>query len=266
MLQKLSHYIASYKNDSDTNNFIHRRFTEMTETHSFLVNHRNEIEKNKLGFGDRAFHFMWYLILSDLFDSKSCPRLLEIGVFKGQVISLWSLIAKTAGRPCDIECITPLRGNSRPKNELIYFFRNLFDKKFREELSSGNFYGDEDYYKAIEDLFAKFDLSFSDVTLHRGFSTDENILKSLKDAVYDLVYIDGDHRKKIVEKDIRSYSAKIPPGGYLVMDDASYFLPGAENKEYWKGHKSVSEACEIIPGLGFRNILNVGHNRIYQRK
>jgi hypothetical protein len=49
------------------------------------------------------------------------------------------------------------------------------------------------------------------------------------------------------------------------MDDASFNLPGAENNEYWKGHKSVSDACDIIPDLGFKNVLNVGHNRIYQK-
>jgi hypothetical protein len=45
------------------------------------------------------------------------------------------------------------------------------------------------------------------------------------------------------------------------MDDASYFLEGSR---FWKGHREVSRASEIIEGLGFRNILNIGHNRVYQ--
>ena len=36
---------------------------------------------------------MWYLILRDDVLNRPDPRLLEIGVYKGQVISLWALIA-----------------------------------------------------------------------------------------------------------------------------------------------------------------------------
>jgi hypothetical protein len=46
------------------------------------------------------------------------------------------------------------------------------------------------------------------------------------------------------------------------MDDASYFLPG---KTYHKGHKSVSKACSIIPDMGFTNVLNIGHNSVFQK-
>jgi hypothetical protein len=46
------------------------------------------------------------------------------------------------------------------------------------------------------------------------------------------------------------------------MDDAACFLPG---KTFWKGRESVSKACETIPSPGFKNVLNVGHIRLYQR-
>lgn len=46
------------------------------------------------------------------------------------------------------------------------------------------------------------------------------------------------------------------------MDDASYYLEGSV---YWKGHEEVSKACESIENLGFKNILNVGHNRVYEK-
>lgn len=46
------------------------------------------------------------------------------------------------------------------------------------------------------------------------------------------------------------------------MDDSSCNIPGTK---FWKGHQSVSDACFIIEDLGFKNILNVGHNRIFQK-
>jgi hypothetical protein len=49
---------------------------------------------------------------------------------------------------------------------------------------------------------------------------------------------------------------------HRVMDDASCFLPGTG---FWKGLEAVSVAAEDIPALGFENVLNVGHNRVYRR-
>lgn len=47
-----------------------------------------------------------------------------------------------------------------------------------------------------------------------------------------------------------------------MIDDASYDLPG---NGFWKGYESVARACRRLPGLGFKNVLNVGHNRIFER-
>jgi hypothetical protein len=237
----------------------------MTESNDWLLRHRMYIEENKLGFGDRAFHYMWYLLLQYLFQVKTRPQFLEIGVYKGQVISLWSLIAKELKSECDITCITPLSGNIAPKGKILFYLNFLLRKKFRSDTEAGNFYDNENYAVVIKSLFEHFGLSFEKINLHKGLSTDAGILEKFKDVGFDLIYIDGDHAREAVEMDIKNYSSRINAGGFLVMDDASSNLPGAENKEYWKGHKSVSDACEIIPALGFKNVLNVGHNRIYQK-
>jgi hypothetical protein len=266
MNQRLVDYIENYRCDAQSNNFIHSHFTEMTNRVKVLAGHRNYIEENKLGFGDRAFHYMWYLLLRHLIETRQRPRLLEIGVYKGQVISLWTLIGKSLGSEVHIECITPLSGNLASQNKFIEFFRVLFSKKFREDKAAGNFYTDDDYYDIIRSLFEKFQLNIRDVIFHKGLSSDYNVLQELANKEFDLVYIDGDHTRSAVEQDIKNYSTKLSRGGFLVMDDASCYLPGGENKEYWKGHLSVSQACEIIPALGFDNVLNVGHNRIYRKR
>jgi hypothetical protein len=265
MEKQLSGYINEYVCDADTNNQLHRHFTEMTETNPLLIDHRMYVEKHKLGFGDRAFHYMWYLIINHLVTLNSTARLLEIGVYKGQVISLWSLLAKHFNRTCDVMGITPLSGHEAPHNKFVFRLKYLLNKKFREDFNAGNFYDQEDYRKTIQSVFAHFNLDFGSVNLIRGLSSDQSVLSRVATEQFDVIYIDGDHARAAVETDIHNYAPKIVANGFLVMDDASYFLPGGENNSFWKGHKSVSEACEIIPGMGFKNVLNIGHNRVYQK-
>jgi hypothetical protein len=262
---ELEGYIHRYKPTSEINNSIHRHFTKKAESIDFLLNHRIYIERKKLGFGDRAFHFMWYLLLKNLFQNNNSPKLLEIGVYKGQVISLWSLISKELRGNAQISCISPLTGNPVPKRNITFYIQYLLSKEFRLQIASGNFYDNEEYLEIIKSVFQNFALDFSKVEFHKGLSSDELIVSALKDSKFDLVYIDGDHTRKGVEMDIQNYATKIVTNGFLVMDDASCNLPGGENNEYWKGYQSVSDACNMLPSLGFENVLNVGHNRIFQK-
>ena len=60
-------------------------FTERTDGVNFLKTHRDWVEQNYWAFGDRACHYMWYLLLKDDVLTRHSPSLLEIGVYKGQV-------------------------------------------------------------------------------------------------------------------------------------------------------------------------------------
>ena len=63
--------VIGYKNTAQYNESIHKDFEEELLSISWLQNHRFYCEQNNLGFGDRAFHFMWYLLLqSYLFSAK----------------------------------------------------------------------------------------------------------------------------------------------------------------------------------------------------
>lgn len=258
-------FVDGYRCDAHRNNLIYQRFSEMTTSYGFLIDHRKYIELNKLGFGDRAFHYMWYILLQHLGEANSRIKILEIGVYKGQVISLWSLIAKQLNLECSINCVTPLSGNVLPKNRFRFYWQYFTNKRFRHDLASGNFYDKQNYLNVIGDLFRKFHLDFDKVTIYTGLSTDQNVLSTLRESNFDLIYIDGDHTREVVEMDIKHYAPKINVGGFLVMDDAACNIPGGENGEYWKGHQSVSDACETIPQYGFKNVLNVGHNRVFQK-
>ena len=84
-----------YQNNGECNFRILQDFNQATESISWLLTHRTWIENNESGFGYRAFHYFWYLALKKLALSNSGEfKALEIGVYQGQILSLWSLILK----------------------------------------------------------------------------------------------------------------------------------------------------------------------------
>ena len=259
----LEDYLKNYKNTEEINKQIFVEFTELTNSIFYLKEHRDYIETNNLGFGDRAFQYMWFLIINYLKKENDAINVLEIGVFKGQIISLWDLIAKKQNINIKINAITPLNGNPVIKNKIISAALKIVSKKYRDDIKSGNHYDDTDYKSIITKLFERFSLNFNHINLIQGFSNDPLILEKLVNEKYDLIYIDGDHSYEGALNDIISYSNKLNTGGILVIDDASCNIPG---NVYWKGHQSVSDACELIDRDKFNNIINVGHNRVYQKK
>jgi hypothetical protein len=259
---KLDDYTSQYQNTGDKNDEIYLEFIKKTDTIAYLKEHRDYIQANKLGFGDRAFHYMWFLLLNKLSENKETLHMLEIGVYKGQVVSLWELISKNENITANVSAITPLEGKPPTKNKLVKFIRYVLSKEYRMDVRAGNFYENLDYIDIIKKLFAKFNLNFDKVDLNKGFSTDPEIIRKFSTAKVDLLYIDGDHSYEGALSDIINYSERINKGGYLVMDDASFYLPGSV---FWKGYKSVADACEAIDKNTFVNVLNVAHNRVYQR-
>lgn len=263
MSDSLNNYIQAYTNSAEHNDYLFEHFTQKTDDIIFLKNHRDFIEAKSLGFGERAFAYMWYLVTKHIYANNVTPLFLEIGVFKGQIISLWSLIAKELAVDISITGVTPLAGNPAAKLSWIQYIKSKISKKYKHDILSGNHYEDIDYLNVIKDLFIHFDLNFDDVNLLKGYSTDQEIINTLSKQVYSVIYIDGDHTFTGVINDIKNYAPLIKKGGLLIMDDASCNLPGTK---FWKGHQSVSNACQILDNMPFKNILNIGHNRIYQKQ
>jgi len=258
----LEAYVQEYSNTAENNDSIYTHFGEQTLANPLLTAHRNHIEKHELGFGDAAFHHMWLLLLQSAAKKFSTVHCLEIGVFKGQVISLWSLLMREFHLQLELTAITPLKGNPVTASRISRKLRYWFSPKFREEVRNGNFYPSEDYELAIKNLFSAFQLDFDSVHFERGFSNNPDILSSLRDKHFEIIYIDGDHTYDGVMSDFKNFGPKVPFGGWIIVDDASLYNPGTA---FWKGHEAVSRACDCLPELGFTNILNIGHNRIFQR-
>jgi Methyltransferase domain len=254
--------VSRYENSADHNDSLFRQMTEWTEAEPYLRSHRRYVEQNKLGFGDAAFHAMWLRLLDNAHRRFGTVRALEIGVFKGQVISLWALIGKQSNIDIQISAITPLEGRPRPHPGILSWLRSRLDLKFREEIHNGNFYAKDEYRRIIGSLFEHFDVNFNAVNLYQGYSTQQSIQNDLASSTFHVVYVDGDHTFDGATHDFKAFGPKVVMGGWLVADDAGCSLPGTV---FWKGHEAVSRAAQIIPQLGFRNVINVGHNRVYER-
>ena len=254
--------VRCYINSAAHNDELHRLLTKLTWSEPILAAHRRHVQRHNLGFGDEAFHAMWLRLLHNAYRRFGAVRALEIGVFKGQVISLWALIAKHYHLNIHVSAITPLCGQPMPRSRIIRLVRSRLDPWFRERLRNANFHPADDYAGAILQLFKEFDVDFSLVDLCRGYSTDARVLRRMSEATFHVLYVDGDHTFKGALHDFTVFGPKVVKGGWLVADDAGCSLPGTV---FWKGHEAVSRAANALEKIGFNNVLNVGHNRIYER-
>jgi hypothetical protein len=254
--------VDGYERTAACNDAIWELFTERTNDTPLLRDHRDWIEAHESGFGDRAFHYLWLLVLQELADTRQEPlRMLEIGVYKGQTLSLWSLIARELQLKVELYGISPLVGKP-PMPRLMHRARMLVDSLYRQDARVGNLHTDSDFSSDIETVFGQFGLGTEKLTLIRGYSQDEHVFARVSGLSFDVVYIDGGHRYDEASSDLRMYSPLVRNGGYLVVDDASFFEPGSL---FFKGFESVSLATRQLDPGEFRNVLNVGHNRLYQR-
>jgi hypothetical protein len=207
-----------------------------------LVNHRSHIENYKLGFGEKPFHVIWRELIKQLPENF---KFLEIGVYKGQVLSLVKLLSNLYGKSVDFIGVTPLS--------------SLGDKFSNYESTN--------YGEVITELFRHFNLEFDlNRNILNGISTDENIKNKIKNmGLFDLVYIDGGHDYECVVSDISLMKEITKNGSYIVFDDSSCFKPLSDKK--FKGHVDVCKAIadHLENDSNFVEIICVGHNRVFKR-
>jgi hypothetical protein len=91
----------AFASRNDFYGYMHHHFHNICPTD--VREHRSYFKQERRGFGEDAFHAMWFTLLRE-FQPRQC---LEIGVYRGQVISLWALIARICGFPCDTHGISP---------------------------------------------------------------------------------------------------------------------------------------------------------------
>jgi hypothetical protein len=230
-----------YKNVNLDN--IYLDFQNEFNNDNLLVEHRRYVQQNNLGYGEDPFHVIWREIVKN---SPNNFKFLEIGVYKGQVLSLIKLLSKYYKKNGKILGVSPFDGAG--------------DKYSK--------YDNINYLNIIQKLFNQFNLELNiDDDLIQGSSIEDDIKIKIKSrGTFDIIYIDGCHDYDCVVSDIKLMKEITKIGSYIVMDDASC-NKNIERKDAHKGHQEVCKAIsdEIESTDMFEEIICVGHNRVFKR-
>ena len=210
-------------------------YTDKVNADKELKAYRDWIEANAFGFGERCFLWMWNEIVKKMPDEFT---FMEIGVFRGQILALVSLLAERHGKKVRRIGITPL------------------------DTSDGHW--ESDYEADIIRLHDVFNIK-DDYELIRLDSTNPNAIKLASQNPPDVLYIDGGHTYEVVKSDLTHYLPILKVGGTLVIDDCNNAIPMPWG--YFQGIQSVSIAVdEVLPREGsneyWKHELNLVHNRV----
>lgn len=212
-----------------------KEYTDKVNADKELKAYRDFIEANAFGFGERCFLWMWNDIVKKMPDEFT---FMEIGVFRGQILALVSLLAERHGKKVRRIGITPL------------------------DTSDGHW--ESDYEADIIRLHDVFNIK-DDYELIRLDSTNPNAIKLASQNPPDVLYIDGGHTYEVVKSDLTHYLPILKVGGTLVIDDCNNAIPMPWG--YFQGIQSVSNAVdEVLPREGstehWKHELNLVHNRV----
>jgi hypothetical protein len=204
-----------------------------------LRQHRQYFTQNRRGFGEDAFHTMWFL----LFREFRPASFLEIGVYRGQSLSLAAMLARAFKLECLVQGVSP--------------FSSAGD-------AISNYRSGLDYLADTLQNFQHF--SLPPPSLLKAYSTDAEAARLIASRAWGIIYIDGNHDYEIVKQDWQNCARSLSPGGLIVLDDsglASNFRPPAFATA---GHPGPSRLAQEISRPPFAEILQVGHNRVFQKR
>jgi hypothetical protein len=204
-----------------------------------LREHRVYFKRSQRGFGEDTFHAMWWLLLRQ-FKPRLC---LEIGVYRGQVISLWAMIAQMLDFPCEVHGISPFS----PLGDAVSVYRQ-----------------DIDY---LTDTLQSFHyLKLPAPTLIRALSSDPLAIEHIASQRWDLIYIDGGHDYEVALADYQLCSAHLAPGGLLVMDDSSLGTSYNPPLFSFAGYPGPSRVVAELAMHELTFLGAVGHNNVFQKE
>lgn len=201
-----------------------------------VVAHRRFFQQSNRAFGEDAFHAMWEKLLAE-FRPMS---LLEIGVYRGQTISLWNVLSLASGYTPVVWGVSPLDSRGDSVSDYV----------------------DLDYEKDIGESFGFFCLG--QPNLFKGMSQDPKARDFIRGRVWDLIYIDGSHDFRDVQADVELAGKALRPGGILVLDDASLYSSYRPKSFSFAGHPGPSAVASVLrAGLDFEELGTCGHNRVF---
>jgi hypothetical protein len=215
------------------------RFFHGKDFPSYLKQHRNYFVAGHRGFGEDAFHVMWWMLFRELRPA----RFLEIGVYRGQTLSLAALLQRELGINGCVIGISPFTASG---DSVSRYLENV------------------DYLADTKANFAHFALA--EPELVRAFSTDVAARERVARESWDAIYIDGNHDYEIARADWDFCAAHVATGGIIVLDDSAMHTAYRAPAFATAGHPGPSKLASEVDSKRFREILRVGHNRIFQKQ
>jgi Methyltransferase domain len=212
--------------------YFHHRLPEEVRVH-------REWFASGRGFGEDAFHTMWAM----LFEKLRIVDYLEIGVYRGQVLTLAALLQRRGGIKGNVTGISPFEAAG---DSVTRYPRGI------------------DYLADTRANFAHFQLP--PARLIKAYSTDPKAVEVIRKGPWDCVYIDGNHDYEIVQADWKASCEGVRPTGVIVLDDAALGTDFEPPAFATKGHPGPSRLAGEIDQERFPEILRVGHNRVFQRR
>lgn len=203
-----------------------------------LREHRRYFRASGRGFGEDAFHVMWFLLFQEL-----RPRqVLEIGVYRGQTITLWKLLSQHLGFECNVGCVSPFTSSGDSVSQ------------YEERI---------DYYQDMLQNHRRFELPPPEIC--RGFSTSPEAKSFVTGRLWDVIYIDGNHDYEMAKSDWALCSQSLAPRGIIVLDDSAFNTDYRPPVFATVGHPGPSRLAQEIDIEKFQEIFSAGHNRVFQR-
>lgn len=201
-----------------------------------LREHRYYFKSQRRGFGEDAFHVMWYC----LFREFRPATMLEIGVYRGQILSYAALLARHFGFRCEVYGISPFT----PAGDSV--------SEYEQGLN---------YLEDTRKNLAHFGVT--DAHLLKAFSTDPEAVKLIQSREWDAIYVDGNHDYEVVTRDWEVCSRALKPGGFIVLDDSGLTTSFQHPVSGTAGHPGPSRLAQEIDRNRFPEVLQVGHNRVF---
>ena len=205
---------------------------------SKLREHRFYFTTNGRGFGEDAFHVLWWMLFRELRPKK----FLEIGVYRGQVLSLASILHDSLAIDGKATGISPFL----PAGDAVSSYRT-----------------DIDY---LEDTLVNFhNFGLPQPELITAFSTDDTAAEKINSEIWDAIYIDGNHDYEVAKSDWELCAKNLKRGGVLVLDDSALYTDYRPPAFATGGHPGPSRLAQEVDANSFQEVLRVGHNRVFQR-
>ncbi len=225
-----------FPDPNEAHQYFHHYFWHLAP--GWLREHRSYFSKERRAFGEDAFHAMWYLI----FKQMKPVKVLEIGVYRGSTLSLFSLLSEKFDIGSEIHGISPFTAAGDSVS------------KYLDTI---------DYYEDVKTNFQYFHLPLAH--LHRGFSNEGAMVEIIDSTKWDLIFIDGNHDYDIAKGDFLTCSKNLKKGGLIVLDDSA--LENGFRAPFYSsaGHPGPSRVASEIDPAEFEEILSVGHNRVFKK-